>query len=92
VLIGYCGNVFNAFTAPLPSSGRVENTAPSIVASVSAAAEACFLFHYLELTASTRSTIPAFSRHVTANTSNGKFLIRAVFNNVSISTHKYFIR
>jgi hypothetical protein len=45
---------------------RIENTAPSIVVSVSIAVDTCLPCRCQAVTAPVRSNVPAFSRHVTA--------------------------
>jgi hypothetical protein len=44
---------------------QTENTASSIIASLSVGTETCLPCHYLATAASSCSTIPAFSHHVT---------------------------
>jgi hypothetical protein len=64
------------FTALLPSNGRIENTAFSIVACLFIAADTCLPRRCLAMAASTRSTIPTFSSHATIYTAKVVFVLK----------------
>jgi hypothetical protein len=62
LLISCYGNVI---TVQLPSNGDLENTAYSVVASVSVVAESCLPCRCLAIIASTPSSVSSFRYHVT---------------------------